>query len=450
MRFYDFYHPISYYWAMENARDEKTFFEKESSFRTIFNYSNEGIFVVDNEGIIHLVNPVCEKMFGYPTGDLKGENVDLLVPVSLRGRHHTYREKYKQDPKPRSMGIGRDLLGQRKDGSQFPLEVSLSKVTISDREYVVVFVIDISARKKVEEKLKRSEEQLITYATELEHRVNKRTQDLDRTILQLEEMNLKLQSEVKERQRAEEEARQSLAKERDLNELKSRFVSMASHEFRTPLSSILSSVSLIQKYIEVGQTDKTLRHIERVKGSVKNLTDILNDFLSLGRLEEGKIQLLKQRISLGEYIQQVLSDLDGILKPGQKYQYETISLPIDITVDEKLLKNILTNLLSNATKYSPENSQILLSIEEQEEQVKIHITDYGMGIPAEEQIHMFERFFRAKNATNIQGTGLGLNIVKKYVDLLHGTISFVSQLGKGTTFTLSLPKNSYNEKDFTD
>lgn len=439
---YDFCQSLSNIEVMnpKSPTYKSIFDSEEGPFREIFQSSNEGILVVDKKGVIQMSNPVGEKMFGYEYGELKGESIDLLVPDQLREHHKVYRQIYNADPQPRSMGMGRDLRGRRKDGSEFPIEVSLSNVELNDVFFVVAFIIDITRRKKAEEALKKSEEQLITYATELEQRVQKRTEALNRSVNKLEETNNLLQKEIDERIKAENEAKIALAKERDLNELKSRFVSMASHEFRTPLSSILSSVNLIQRYIENDKPESTKKHIERIRGSVKNLTDILNDFLSLGRLEEGKINIDLEMIDLREFIYSYAEEMEGILKSGQYYDIK-ISDQISVETDIRILKNVLANLISNASKYSPENSKVEIEAKRSNGELKLSIRDFGMGIPNDEQKHLFERFFRAKNAVNIQGTGLGLNIVKKYVELLGGEISFESELGKGTVFSLHFPVN---------
>jgi signal transduction histidine kinase len=318
----------------------------------------------------------------------------------LSPHYSAYRSIYNSDPQPRRMGEGRELSGKRKDGSEFPLEVSLSNAVINDNLFVVAFVIDISRRKKAEDALKKSEEELILYATELEQRVKKRTEDLDRIIAQLEKTNNKLHKEVSERKKAEEEAQKSLAKEKDLNELKSRFVSMASHEFRTPLSSVLSSVNLITKYLERGNEEKIGKHTDRIRASVKNLTDILNDFLSIGRLEEGKVDLVLERINLYNFIQNIISEIEGTLKEKQKIYFECPE-DLETDTDEKVLKHIFFNLISNASKYSDEDDRIDIKVLLDNNNINISFIDYGMGIPEDEQKNLFERFFRAKNAMNI-------------------------------------------------
>ena len=219
--------------------------------------------------------------------------------------------------------------------------------------------------------------------------------------------------------------------------LSPRFVSMASHEFRTPLSSILSSVSLVEKYTDAQPDDKRIKHFDRIKSGVKNLTDILGDFLSLDKLEQGKIEFRLETISLIEFSKIVKDGLAGMRKKGQVIK-STHKGKDKVASDGKILGNILTNLLSNAIKYSNEG-EILLTTEVDEHGMVITVKDAGMGIPEEDQKHLFKMFHRAKNADSIQGTGLGLNIVKRYVELLNGTISFTSKLNEGTTFRMEFP-----------
>lgn len=260
----------------------------------------------------------------------------------------------------------------------------------------------------------------------------------------LPEQILIVEENITEIKKAEKEIMKLLSRERELNELKSRFVSMASHEFRTPLSTILSSTHLIAKYTESDQQEKRDKHLERIKSSVKNLTEILNDFLSLEKLEAGVIEVFQQQIDIPVFINSILEELNGIRKSGQIFTYKHQGTKTFIC-DNKLLKNILINLLSNAIKYSSEDQEILISITQTKSNLTIVIKDEGMGIPLEEQKDLFQRFFRAKNAFNIQGTGLGLHIVHKYVGLMEGEIFLESATEKGTTVTITLPNGK--EKD---
>jgi PAS domain S-box-containing protein len=406
-------------------------FISSETFRQIFQSSVEAIIMVDQRGTILLANPVSERMFGYEKDEL-GLLVEDLLPAKMREKHVEYRKHFTAHPEPRPMGMGRDLIATRKHGSQFPVSVSLSYMHIDGDVLVMAFISDITERKKSEEALKRSEEQLLVYASELEKKVQSRTEDLNATITALEK-------EIQERKRAEDEARKALDRERELNELKSKFVSIASHEFRTPLSTVKSSASLINQYIERNEIEKVGKHVNRIKSSVDHLTSILNDFLSLGKLEEGRIDVAKESINISEFLKEVKEEITATIKERQ-----TIIINCDpdienINTDSRILRNILFNLISNASKYSDNDKLITVKCFKEKRNVGFAIQDEGIGIPKEDQKHMFDRFFRASNAGNVQGTGLGLNIVKRYVELLDGTITFNSEFGKGSEFKVVIP-----------
>lgn len=312
---------------------------------------------------------------------------------------------------------------------------------------------DITERKKQEAliakanlELKQYSDQITRLNSDLEHRVHERTEELGQLISKLEHINKELAREVKERRQTElllqkkrEELRSALEKERELSELKSRFVTMASHEFRTPLSTILTSATIISKYNAPDQEDKRFRHVERIKSSVYNLTSILDDFLSLGRLEEGNIQCTLSEFDIVNFSTDLTGELKEVTRKGQTILYHHSGEREKVVLDKNLTRNICINLLSNAIKYSDEGKQILFNTHIDEDQLTISVTDQGIGIPENEQQHIFERFFRAHNASNIQGTGLGLNIVRKYAELMHGVVSFNSEPGKGSVFTVRLP-----------
>lgn len=247
------------------------------------------------------------------------------------------------------------------------------------------------------------------------------------------EMRNGLEEKVKARTR---ELLESLEREKEMNEMKSAFVSMASHEFRTPLSSILSSVSLIAGYKDKEQYDKLEKHIDRIRISVKNLMDILNDFLSVDKLEQGQMQAEQEGFDLREFVQNLSTELDGLRKEGQVIHY-THHGETAVWLDKKIMRHVMLNLLSNAVKYSKDNVE--LWTETHKDQVVLTVKDQGIGIPEEQQKNLFNKFFRARNVNDIQGTGLGLSIVKRYVELLNGTIEFTSGENSGTTFTVTLP-----------
>ncbi len=257
----------------------------------------------------------------------------------------------------------------------------------------------------------------------------------DITAVSIENIEVRNQLEERVIERTGELA-DALAREKRTHEMKSAFVSMASHELRTPLSTILSSVSLMEKYDQTEQQDKRERHLGRIRSSVNHLVDLLNNFLSIGRLEEGKVTVENESLDLTRFIQDILTELEGIKKVQQDIRL-TSSGKREVKLDKKILRNIMLNLLSNAIKYSDED--IELHAEVAGNKVILTVTDKGIGIPEEQQQHMFSKFFRASNAGSIQGTGLGLNIVKHYVDLLDGTINFTSKENEGTIFKISLP-----------
>lgn len=402
------------------------------AYREIFQSMSEGIIMVDESGRIAIANPVAEQLFGYEKNELTGVLLEDLLPERYRKGHVNFRRAFNSNPHPRKMGLGRDLTALRKDGNEFPVEISLSFTQVQGKILVMAFISDISQRKQAEDALRKSEEQLIEYAAELEKKVEMRTEALNNTITKLEE-------EVTERKKAEEETKRALERERELNELKSKFVSIASHEFRTPLSAVLSSASLLHQYKERKEYEKQDKHISRIKSSVNQLTQILNDFLSLGKLEEGKVDINMEAIELDAFLGEIKEELLSFLKEGQKINITCHNGLRTIQSDSRILRNILFNLISNASKYSEAGKSITIACEPSDKKILFHVIDEGIGIPKEDQKHLFDRFFRASNAGNIQGTGLGLNIVKRYVELLGGEISFTSDYGQGSTFHIGIP-----------
>ncbi|MEN8838981.1 MAG: PAS domain-containing sensor histidine kinase [Flavobacteriales bacterium] len=236
----------------------------------------------------------------------------------------------------------------------------------------------------------------------------------------------------------EEKMKQSLQKEKELSEMKSQFVSMASHEFRTPLSTILSSISLIEKYDELGNEEKKKSHFEKVKKNIRNLTNMLNDTLTISRIEENMIEVNYEESSIRELMSEVIAESEG-LKGENREVIVNFAGEEFLKIDKKIMKVVLSNLLSNALKYSEKDVVIDMVVEANE--CTVSIVDRGIGIPLAAQEKLFDRFYRADNAANIQGTGLGLNIVKSYITLLGGELSFNSVEDMGTTVFIKIPIN---------
>jgi signal transduction histidine kinase len=255
----------------------------------------------------------------------------------------------------------------------------------------------------------------------------------------VQERTMILQEALHELEKSQKSLSEALGKEKELNEIKSRFVSMASHEFRTPLSTVLSSAALLGKYVKTEEQENREKHIGRIKESVRHLNALLEDFLSLGKLEEGKVEAKPEQINVNEFLDEVTEEMKAIAKPGQQLLVSCEG-GTNFTTDKKLLKNILINLLSNAIKFSTEEGLIILDSCNAGDHLQLSVKDQGIGISEEDQQHLFSSFFRGKNAVNIEGTGLGLHIVNRYVNLLNGSIWMESALNAGTTFFIELPE----------
>src|SRR3989338_3683247 len=403
---------------------------QEGILNALFLHATEGILVTNSKGEITRINPSAEKLFGYSAGELTGSKIEVLVPQRFSNKHEHNRTNYAHHPHARSMVLGMELYGLKKDGSEFPVEISLSPYTYAGKTFVVAFILDITLRKLAEEKLKN-------YSTDLEEQVKNRTLVLEEAINELEKTKKELNT--------------SLEKEKELSEMKSRFVSMASHEFRTPLTTMMSSLSLITKYGELSDLENQAKHVGKIKKSIKNLTDILNDFLSASKLEEGKVENFPEEFNISLFMSEIISEMQGMLTGKQSLVHHHSGKEIAL-LDPKILKNILFNLVSNAIKFSNHEGKIELSTQVDERAIVIAVEDDGIGINEEDQENLFERFFRGSNVTHIQGTGLGLSIVARYVELMNGTIQIDSVQNQGTKVTLTIlfTETESNEKNPID
>ncbi len=417
--------------------------EAATQLQAIIDTAIDGIITIDEKGIIDTINPAGARLFGYEPPELIGKSINVLMPQPYSEQHDGYIQRYLKTGEARIIGIGREALGLKKDGTVFPIRLAVSEVQLSNRRMFIGIVHDLTEVKEANRRYRELNE-------ELENKIKARTEELARVVNQLLTTNKQLKHEIQVREaterelkKKEAEVRKALEREKELSELKSRFVSMASHEFRTPLSTIASSASLIARYTQENQQEKRLKHVRRIKSAVENLTGILNDFLSLSKLEEGKIEVELSDFFVSDLCREVLDEVQGLLKQDQQIIMEDVPKDkevFNVHSDRRLLKNLMLNLLSNAIKYSPPGKRIWISLwREDEEHFSFSVRDEGIGIPKEDQQHLFMRFFRAKNALNIQGTGLGLNIVQRYLEFLDGEIRFESEEGVGTLFTVTLP-----------
>ncbi len=374
-------------------------FQKNSNiFNLLSEGVSEGIIVVNTEQKIVATNSSAEEMFGYQKDELIGNPLDTLIPKRYRHSHDAHVENFIEKSEKRQMGHGGDLYGVRKDGHEFPVEAGLNPFELYGSTYVMALVTDITERKSYTEKLEKT--------------VQERTKQLT----------------------------EALAKEKELNELKTRFLSLVSHEFKTPLSSILTSITLLGKYTQTEQQEKRDKHVTTIKNKVKYLDAILNDFLSVERLESGKVKYKIETFPLSKVVNEVVYDSNMLLKEGQKIQYPENIDDVILKFDEKTLELALSNLVHNAIKYSPEDSIINLQVEAKEDMLLLKIIDQGIGIPEQEQKHIFNRYFRAGNALLTQGTGIGLNIAKQHLENLGASLEFSSKENEGSIFTVGIPK----------
>jgi len=390
--------------------------ENTALLKAIIENAIDGIITIDERGRIESINPAACRLFQYEPADVIGNNVSVLMPSPDRENHDGYINRYQQTGKPHIIGIGREVKGLRKDGTIFPFRLGVSEVQFSGRKIYTGFIHDLSREKEAEETLRE-------YALHLEELVEQRTRSLKKSVQELE--------------LAKEEVSLSLEKEKELGQLKSRFVSMASHEFRTPLSAVQLSASLIDKYAAPFDNANITKHVIKIKNAVSNLTTILNDFLSLEKLEAGKVEPTFVNFDLVKLAEEITEEMQMVAKQNQSIIYQHTGTVSVIKLDPNLLKNCIINLIGNAIKYSGENTFIEFNTEIGSKECIITIKDNGIGIPDTDQKHLFEAFFRAHNTGNIPGTGVGLNIVARYTNLMNGRIHFKSEVNQGTLFTIS-------------
>ena len=411
------------------------FSKDQDVFNILFEAVSEGVVVVDNSQHIVATNASVAQMFGYGPKELIGKHLNTLIPQKYHTGHDTYFRNFIKEDVSRKMGIGRDLNGKRKDNTTFPVEIGLNPFEIYGERYVMALVIDVSIRKE-------HERQILELNTQLEEKVLKRTKELSNAIDDLKVLNKELKEENKKRIDAENKTKEALKKEIELNELKTKFLSLVSHEFKTPLSGILTSTMLLGKYKLTEQQEKRDKHIKTITDRVHYLNNILNDFLSIDKLETGKIKYNYGEFKLSKVLNEVVYNCNLLLKQGQKINYPDNIDDISLYQDEKIVELTLSNLIHNAIKYSPEDTVIDIDVSQNHENTTFHITDEGFGIPEKDQKNIFNRYFRAENALLTQGTGIGLNIVKTHLENLGGNIKFVSTENKGTKFTVTLPNKA--------
>ncbi|MBT8321410.1 MAG: PAS domain S-box protein [Eudoraea sp.] len=361
----------------------------------IFNESLNEIFVIEADSLKfrHANFGAC-KNSGYSLQELRDMTVlDLLSEYKLT----EFRKLLEPNFRRSHAKIILETYLERKDGTNYPVEVHLQSSAKGDHRVIICIVLDVTEKRN--------------YTDRLEATVEERTQRL----------------------------KDALSREIELNELKTKFLSMVSHEFKTPLSAILTSATLVGKYKESKNQEKRDKHLKTITREVKHLNNILNDFLSIEKFEKSKEIYNLSNFSLSKVIDEVIYNANMILKSGQRIGYPKDVDELVICQDQKIISLVLINLLYNSIKYSPEDTLIDLLVNVTEDSLILKVSDEGIGIPEKDQKFIFDRYFRAENVLLTQGTGIGLNIVKTHIENLGGSISFESVENKGTTFTVVLP-----------
>jgi len=364
----------------------------------IFHESLNEIYVFDAKTLKFVnVNYGAQKNIGYTLEELK-----TMTPIDIKPNYddNTFRNSVDILLKKSVEKLEFETVHLRKDGTTYPVEVHLQLSSLGDKDVFIAIILDITERKN--------------YTERLEKKVEERT----------EQLNV------------------ALSKEKELNELKTKFLSLVSHEFKTPLSGILTSSVLLSKYELTQEQEKRNKHIKTISDKVHYLNNILNDFLSLEKLEKGKLTYKFNHFKLSKIIDEIVYNANMLLKEGQYINYPDDIDDLSLYQDEKILELILTNLVNNAIKYSPKQSVIAITIKQNKETTKIQVKDNGIGIPIKDQKSIFERYFRAENVINTEGTGIGLNIAKNHLENLGGTICFQSEEHKETTFTIIIPNTA--------
>lgn len=408
------------------------FKKNQKIFNILFEAVSEGIILVDKDQKIVAVNSSSESIFGYQKDELINQSLDRLIPMKYRINHKTHFNVFMNSNSSRKIGQVRGLTGLTKNNKEFPIEIGLNAFTFYGNKYILALVIDISERKEAEKEIE-------ILNTQLEKKIKERTSKLNETIIKLKELNTSFKEEIKKRTEAENKLKITLQKEIELNDLKTKFLSLVSHEFKTPLSGILTSAILLEKYKLSEEQDKRDKHLKTITNKIHYLNNILNDFLSIERLDSGKINYKFTTFNLSKVINEVIYNSNMLLKSGQRINIPNNIDEFKLHQDEKILELSLSNLIHNAIKYSPENTDINFEIERKKKNIVFKVSDQGIGIPEKDQKHLFNRYFRAQNVLTYPGTGIGLNIAKVHLENLGGNITFKSKENQGSVFIVELP-----------
>src|SRR6478609_722034 len=385
------------------ARQESSL---ESRYRKLLHAAPDAILEVNQEGQITLLNEAVERMFGYSRDELVGSSVDELVPAAMRSGHAQHRAAYAKHPNTRPMGTGLELQGQRKDGSLFPVEISLSPNWIEGALHVIASVRDITERKAVEDRLHALREQYTAELTIKNEQLEARNMEVERA-----------------------------------NRLKTEFLASMSHELRTPLHTIIGFSELLTEQLEGPLTEKQQRFVGHILQDARHLLELINEILDISKIESGRLELKRESFDFSQCVEEVLG--------GIRHQAATKNITLEnknrfqssLYADRLRVKEILYNLLSNAVKFTPEGGRVWVESFGEGDTLHIAVCDTGIGIPEKEHPSIFEKFYQVGDTTGgvREGTGLGLPITKHLVELHGGAINVESRPGQGSSFRLTFP-----------
>ena len=382
----------------EHKRAEEAIEKSRENLRALLEVAPDAVITVDDQGKIVLVNSQTEKLFGYQRAELLGQPVEKLIPERARGSHPRLRTEYAANPHTRAMGTGLELSALRKDGTEFPVEISISPIHTSEGFRVISSIRDVSERTKIQR--------------------------------QIEQQNRELELRNREVERA--------------TQLKSKFLASMSHELRTPLNAIVGFSDLLAEGTPGALNDKQKRFVNHIKEASGHLLQLINDILDLSKIEAGQLEFRPEDFLIKDALPEVLSTIRPLASAKnleiQAYQ----DVAYSVYADRVRFKQILYNLLSNAVKFTPPGGRISIDCEEESGHICLSVTDTGVGIRAEDQAVIFEEFRQVEGNihTAAGGTGLGLAITKRLVEQQGGTISVESEPGKGSRFRFTLPATS--------
>jgi PAS domain S-box-containing protein len=405
--------------SLENETLKVSLKESELLHKAVVENSLDGTIIINTEFDIEYSNDEVVNITGYSIEQLNEMNIiDLSNEkeklIKILNNVISNRDKFYKD----------EISIFNKDKELRYLIASFSFTEeFQSSNAIIIQILDITDIKAAELRQKEINK-------ELEERVKSRTKQLEKAMEELQD--------------AKEEITQALEKEKELNSLKTRFISMISHEYRTPLTVILTSTYLIEQFYEGVKEDEFNKFINKIRTSVNDMTQLLEDVLTIGRNESGKAKLIPQKIDILRFLQDIIEEVKVVDKEKHKFEVNYSILDEVIISDEKSLKHIFQNLLTNACKYSPDADLVKIDIEDSEtkdDYLMIKVTDFGIGIPEEDLPQLFETFHRADNVGSIQGTGLGLAIVKRSVEGIYGDIKVTSKMKEGTQFIINIPKN---------